>query len=144
MPEGANVPIEEGELILALVEPGEVPSGVHQPHQEEPGPAPLACEVDRDLAEVDLRPIAGAMDQRHVDPGAPPSPLAQIRQHGRQPDLVALVPQRPEQPPAGDALLRRGAPRPLLEQLLKPRPHLLQQRTRPLPLPEPRLRVVHQ
>ena len=40
--EGAHVAVEEGELVLALVEPHEVAPRVHQPHQEEPGLAPLA------------------------------------------------------------------------------------------------------
>ena len=32
--EGPHVTVEEGELVLALVEPDEVPPRVHQPHQE--------------------------------------------------------------------------------------------------------------
>ena len=40
--EGPHVTVEEGELVLALIEPDEVPPRVHQPHQEEPGLAPLA------------------------------------------------------------------------------------------------------
>ena len=58
--EGADVRVEEGKLVLALVEPDEASARVHQPHQEKPGPVPLAREGDRDLEEVDLRPITRA------------------------------------------------------------------------------------
>ena len=133
--EGSDVSVEEGELVLALVEPDEVPPRVHQPHQEEPGLASHAGELDHDLEEVDLGLVARAVDQRHVDLGALPAPLAEVLEHEAHPDVVALLTQRPVEPPARDALLRRGALGPLLGQLLKPRPHLLQHRPRPLPPP---------
>ena len=80
------------------------------------------------------------MHQRHVDLGALPAPLAEAGEHERQPDVVALFPQRPVEPPPRDSLLRRGPLRPLLKQLRKPRPHLLQHRARARALPRLRHR----
>ena len=131
--ESPHVAVQEGELVLALVEPDEVSPRVHQPHQEEPGPAPLATEFHRHLEEIHLRALARAVDQRHVDLGALAPPLAQVLKHQRQPDLVALLPQCSLQPPSRHALLRRGPLRPLLDQLLKPRSHPLQHRPRRAP-----------
>ena len=47
--ERADMTIEETDLILALVDPGEVAAGVHQPHQKQPGLAPGAFDVDQHL-----------------------------------------------------------------------------------------------
>ena len=58
----------------AVVEPDEVAARVDQPHQELPGLAALASHLDRDLEEVDLRLVARAVHQRHVDLGAPSRP----------------------------------------------------------------------
>src|SRR5580700_993609 len=41
----AHVAVEKGQLIATLVEPGELASRVHQPHQELPGFAPLAADL---------------------------------------------------------------------------------------------------
>ena len=50
------------DLIAALVEPGEVAPGVHQPDQEHPALAPLAADLGDHLEEVDLGPVSGPMD----------------------------------------------------------------------------------
>jgi hypothetical protein len=61
--EGADVPIEETDLVLALVNPREVAARVHQPHQEEPRFLPFSLEVDEDLEEIDLGQIARSIQQ---------------------------------------------------------------------------------
>ncbi len=70
MRKGADVPVEKADLILALVNPGEVATGVHQPHQEEPRFAPRAVDVDQDLEEIDLGEITRPIRQRdeHLSP----------------------------------------------------------------------------
>ncbi|MCY4639266.1 MAG: hypothetical protein OXC94_02870 [Chloroflexi bacterium] len=121
--EGPHVAVEEGDLVLAVVEPDEVAARVHQPHQELPGLAALTVHLDGDLEEVDLGLVARAVHQRHVDLGALPPPLAQVAAHQRHPDLVALLAQLAVQPRRRHTLLRRRAPRPLLEQRVEARLH---------------------
>ena len=122
--EGAHVPVEEGELVLALIELDIVAARVHQPEQQQPDRTPLAGQVDPDLEDVDLRALGRAVDQRHVDLGPPSAPLAQLEQDQGQADLVAPLALLPVQAAAGDPLLGRGPLRPLLQQLLQPRPDL--------------------
>ena len=129
--EGAHVAVEEGQLVLTLVEPDEVAPRVHQPHQELPRLAALARYLDGDLEEVDLRLVARAVHQRHVDLGTLAAPLAQVVAHERHPDRVALLAQLPMQPRRRQPLLRRRALPPLLDQFLEARLHRLEDR--PLP-----------
>ena len=129
--ERPHVAVEEGDLVLAVVEPDEVAARVHQPHQELPGLAALASQLDGDLEEVDLRLVARAVHQRHVDLGAPAPPLAQVAPHQRHADLVALFAQLAVQPRRRQPLLRRRPPRPLLQQCVEARLHPFEDRLPP-------------
>jgi len=53
MGEGAHVAVEEGELVLALVEPDEVAARVHQADCELLEPSALPIWFDRGREEVD-------------------------------------------------------------------------------------------
>lgn len=68
--------IEKGDLVAAMVKPGELAARVHQPQQELPDLKPLTRKLDRDLEEVALRLVAGPMDQRHIARGALPAQFA--------------------------------------------------------------------
>ena len=92
-----HVAVEKGQLIAALVEPGELASRVHQPQQELPGFAPLAADLHHHLEEVDLR-FARAINQRHINLGALPPPLAPVVAHQCPADLIAFRPELPMQP----------------------------------------------
>ena len=133
--------VEEGELVLAVVEPDEVAARVHQPHQELPGLAALPAQLDGDLEEVDLGLVARAVHQRHEDLGALPPPLAQVAPHQRHPDLIALFAQLAVQPRSRQPLLRCRPLGPLLQQRVEARPHPLKRRTAAHPLPRYRLRL---
>ena len=81
-----------------------------------------------DLEEVDLRLLARAVHQRHVDLGALAPPLAQVVADQGLPDPVALLAQLAVQPRRRHPLLRRRAARPLLQQLIEARLHLIKHR----------------
>ena len=51
MRKGTDVPIEEANLILELVNPPEVAPGIHQAQQKEPGLLPRAVYLDEHLEE---------------------------------------------------------------------------------------------
>jgi hypothetical protein len=61
------------------------------------------------------------MNQRHVDLGALPPPLAPIVAHQRPADAIAFGYELPMKPHRRDALLGGGAEFPLRHQLLEPR-----------------------
>lgn len=119
---------------MAPIELDEVAARVHQPKQEQRDRSPLAGQVDPDLEEVDLRVLGRKRDQRYTDLGPPPAPLAQLSQARGQADLAALLGQLPVQSSARDPLLGHGPLGPLLQQLLRPRPDLIQDWARALPL----------
>jgi hypothetical protein len=119
--EGAHMAVEKADLILPLVDPGEVAAGVHQPQQEEPRLATLAGDVDEHLEEVDLGEIAGTVRQRHEDLAPLSLPLGNRISHQRDAHLMALGVQQLMQPRRRQPLLAaRPAPR-LVEQRLDPR-----------------------
>jgi len=86
--EGAHVPVEEGHLILAGIEPGEVPSRVHQPQEEHPCLAPLAADIDEHLEEVDLAEVAGLVHERDEHLLSPALPLRDHLPHHAAADGV--------------------------------------------------------
>ena len=88
--ERAHVPVEKTDLILTLVDPGEVATGVHQPHQKEPRLPTDAVEIDQDLEEVDLGEIARTIRQRHEDLAALALPLGDGLFDERDADPMAL------------------------------------------------------
>jgi len=88
------VPIEEADLVLPLVNPREVATGVHQPQQKQPRLPPDSSDVDQHLEEVDLREIAGPVRQRDEDLAPLSAPLGHRRLHQRDPDGVALLRQQ--------------------------------------------------
>ena len=87
--ESAHVAVEKGQLIAALIEPGELAPRVHQPQQELPRFAPFAADFHHHLEEIDLR-FARAMNQWHVYLGPLPPPLAPVVAYQRPPDLIAF------------------------------------------------------
>ena len=93
--EGACVTVEERHLIATVVEPGEVATRVHEPHQELPRLATLAVLLDGDLEEVHLRLVAGTVHQRHEHLRLASLMLAPVAAHQRDPDLVPLFDQLP-------------------------------------------------
>ncbi len=119
--ERAHVAVEKRDLVGSVVDPREVATGVHQPHHEHPGLAALVADIDRDLEEVDLGRIAGAVEQRHVDLGGLTTLLAQPVLHDRQPDLVSLGDQLLVQPRGSDPLLCCGPVAPFLDDRRQPR-----------------------
>jgi hypothetical protein len=86
-----HVAVEKGQLIAALVEPGELAPRVHQPQQELPGFAPLAADLHHHLEEIDLR-FARAINQRYVNLGPLPPPLAPVVTHQGPADPIAFRP----------------------------------------------------
>jgi len=92
--ERPDVAVEKADLILALVDPGEISAGVHQPHEEEPRLAAGAIHVDQHLEEVNLGEIAGPIRQRHEDLATRPLPLRDRVFDDRHPDAVALGDQQ--------------------------------------------------
>ncbi len=76
MGEGAHVTVEEGELVLALLEPAEVAARVHQPNEELPDSAGLSVQSDNDRELVDPRIFARPVDQGDVA-------LVRCRRHSR-------------------------------------------------------------
>jgi hypothetical protein len=117
-----HVAVEKGELIAALVQPGELAPRVHQPQQELPRLAPFATDFHHHLKKIDLR-FARTMNQRHVNLGALPAPLAPIITHQRPAHSIAFRPQLPMKAHRGDALLARRSRLPLRHQLLQTRLH---------------------
>jgi divalent metal cation (Fe/Co/Zn/Cd) transporter len=61
------VAIQEGELVAALVEPGELAPRVHQAQQKLPRLDPLAVHLRHHLEEIDLRLLARPVNQRNVN-----------------------------------------------------------------------------
>jgi hypothetical protein len=57
MREGARVPVEKADLILPLVDPTEIPAGVHQAQHKEPRLPSLARDINEHFEEIDLRQI---------------------------------------------------------------------------------------
>ena len=102
-----HVPVEKADLILPLVDPGEVAARVHQPHQEEPRLATGPIDVDPDLEEVDLRQIARPIRQRHEDLAALPLPLRDRSLDDGDADGVPLGHQQLVQPRGRQPLLAR-------------------------------------
>ena len=68
--ERPHVAVEEGDLVLAVVEPDEVVARVHQPHQEVPGPTPLTPDLGGDLGALAPPTAQVAPHQRHTSPSA--------------------------------------------------------------------------
>jgi hypothetical protein len=79
--EGPHVPIQEARLVLPLVDPGEVATRVHQPHQEEPRLPTHRVEIDEHLEEVHLGELARPIRQRDKHLAPLPSPLRHGRLH---------------------------------------------------------------
>ncbi len=129
--EGADVAIEKADLVLALVDPGEVAARVHQPHEKEPRLAADAADVDEDLEEVDLREIARAIRQRHEDLTALPLPLRHRILDDRDAHLLALSQQQLVQPRGRQPLFAAGPSDRVHEQRLHPRGHRVPHRPRP-------------
>ena len=94
---------------------------MHQPDQELPNPAARSVQFDRDREAVDLRLLARPVDQRDIDLGPLPAPLAQVVAQRCHTDGVALLAQLPMQPRRRQPLLRRGPLRPLAQQRIQPR-----------------------
>ena len=106
--ERAHVAVEKADLILALVDPGEVAARVHQPHQKEPRLATDAVEIDQDLEEVDLGEIARPIRQRHEDLAALALPLGDRLFDERDADPMALGDQQLVEPRGRQPLLAAG------------------------------------
>ena len=92
----ADVPIEKADLVLPLVDPGEVAARVHQPHQEEPRFAPRSGKVDEYLEEVDLGKVARPIRERHKDLAPPPSPFGHRLFHEHDADVVPFGHKQPD------------------------------------------------
>jgi hypothetical protein len=92
--EGPDVPIEEADLVLALVNPREIAARVHQPHQEEPCLLPFAVDVDEDLKEINLGEIARPIGERHEHLAALSLPLGDRLFDERDADPMALADQQ--------------------------------------------------
>jgi hypothetical protein len=88
--ERADMTVEKTDLILALVDPGEVTARVHQPHQEQPGLPPRPVDIDQYLEEVDLGEITRPVRQGHEDLAPLAPPLSDRRLDDRHPNLLAL------------------------------------------------------
>src|SRR5882724_133750 len=65
MSEGGDVSREKPRRVLPRTELGEVASGMHQSHEEEPGLLANTCEFHPDFEEVDLSKFPGLVNQRH-------------------------------------------------------------------------------
>ena len=126
------VAVEKGQLIAAFVEPGELAPRVHQPQQELPGFAPFAADFHHHLEEIDLC-FARAMNQRYVNLGSLPAPLAPIVTHQGPADLIAFRPKLAMQQHRGDSLLGGGSRLPLRHQFLQPWLHRFPYRPSPWP-----------
>jgi hypothetical protein len=110
MREGTHVPVEEADLILALVDPRKVAAGVHQPHQKHPRLTALARDVDQHLEEVDLRQVSRSVGQRHEHLATLPFPLSDGLFDQRDTDAMTFSNQQFVQPRRRELLL---AARPL-------------------------------
>jgi hypothetical protein len=126
------VAVEEGELIAALVKPGEFVPRVHQPQQELPGLAPLPADLHYHFEKIDLR-FARAMHQRHVNLGPLAAPLPPIVTHQGPADLIAFRPKLAMQQHRSDSLLAGGSRLPLRHQFLQPWLHRFPYRPSPWP-----------
>src|SRR4051812_680155 len=128
--EGAHVPIEEADLILARIEPGEIAPRVHQAQEEHPRLAPLAGDVDEDLEEVDLAEIARFVHKRNEHLLAPAFPLRDHLADHAVAHHVALRGEQLVEARGRQLLLASGPARCLPKQLLEPRPYPLLDRAR--------------
>jgi hypothetical protein len=117
---GADVPIEEADLVLPLVNPREVATGAHQPQQKQPRLPPDPGDVDQHLEEVDLREVAGPVRQRDEDLSPLPAPLGHRRLHQGDPDRVALLDEQRVQPGRRQLLFAPGPTGGLGQQRLDP------------------------
>ena len=120
MREGPHVPIEKTDLVLALVDPGKVAAGVHQPHQKEPRLATGAVEIDEHLEEVDLGEIPGPIRQRHEHLATLALPLGDRLFDERDADPMALGDQQLVEPRGGQLLFPAGPLRRLGQQRRPP------------------------
>ena len=82
----ADMAVEKADLILPLVDPRKVATGVHQTQDEEPLLLSLATEIDEHFEEIDLGQSAGAIGQRNHDFAPLPLPLRDGRFHDRDAD----------------------------------------------------------
>jgi hypothetical protein len=89
----ARVPVEKADLILPLVDPAKIPTGVHQAQDKEPRLPALAGQVDQHLEEIDFGQIAGAVRQRNHHFPSLPLPLGDGLLDDRDPDGVAFPAQ---------------------------------------------------
>ena len=131
MRERAHVPVEEADLVLAIVEPGEVAARVHQPQEEHPRLAARAPDVDEHLEEVGLGEVARPVDQRHEDLLPLPLPLGDELLDERGADVAPLGDEQAMELRRGEPLLTTRPPRRLGEEHLEARPHRLERRPPP-------------
>jgi hypothetical protein len=89
--ECAYVTVEEADLILTRVEPGEVSPRAHQAHDEQERLLALRTDVDEDLEEVHLAEVAGRVIERHEDLAATALPLGHVLPDHGDAYGVALV-----------------------------------------------------
>ena len=129
--ERAHVPVEKADLILALVDPREVATGVHQPHQKEPRLPTDAVEIDQYLEEVDLGEIARSIGQRHEHLTALALPLGDGLFDERDADPMALGDQQLVEPRGRQLLLPTGPSARFGQQPVHPVPHGVPDRPRP-------------
>ena len=129
--ERAHVPVEKADLILTLVDPGEVATRVHQPHQKEPRLPTDAVEIDQHLEEVDLGEIARPIRQRHEHLAALALPLGDGLFDERDADPMALGDQQLVEPRGRQPLLATGPSARFGQQPVHPVTHGLPDRPRP-------------
>jgi len=92
--EGAHVPVQETDLVLTMVDPGEVAARVHQPAEKHPRLAAGAGFINEDFEEVDLGQLTGAVHQGDIDLPALPLPLGHGFLDEGHPDFLSLVDQQ--------------------------------------------------
>ena len=118
---GAHVAVEKADLILPLVDPGEVAARVHQPHQKEPRLRRTPATSTSTSKKSTSARSPGAIRQRHEDLPPLPLPLRDCRLHQRGADPMALGPQQLVQPRRRQPLLAARPVRRLRQQRLDPR-----------------------
>lgn len=125
------MPVEEADLVLPLVDPGEVAARVHQAHQEQPRLAPGAVDVDEHLEEIDLGELPWPVRQRHEDLAPLPLPLGDGFLDHRHADAVAFGEQHLVESRGGQPLFAACPLRRLGKQGLHPRGDRIPDRARP-------------
>ena len=113
------MPIQKANLILTLIDPGEVPPGVHQPHQKEPRFPPGALDVDEHLEEVDFGEVTGAIRQRHEHLTSLALPFRDRLFDQRDAHVVALGHEELVQARRGELLFSAGPLRGVRQERLK-------------------------